>query len=333
MIPSSLQPAQVYATSQGVQLCGDSSILLNSFKDESIDLIVTSPPFPLLREKAYGNKDQNEYVDWLLLFGKNALPKLKKTGSLVMDIGGAYQKGRPIRSLHQWRLLIRMCDEVGYHLAEEFYWHNPAKLPSPIEWVNKRKIRVKDSVNTIWWFSKTEWPKSNVKNVLAPYSDRMKKLIENPEAFYKAKNRPSGHEISTGFANDNGGSIPPNLLQYSNTDSNSHYLRICKILEKESHPARFPTDIPEFFIKFLTDPKDTVVDIFSGSNTTGYVAEKLDRNWVSIENLREYAILSSVRFFEDDEIENIKNNIKKMENGNSIHISNNKKQQLLFDNS
>ncbi len=184
-------------------------------------------------------------------------------------------------------------------MAEEFFWYNPAKLPSPIEWVNKRKIRAKDAVNTVWWFSKTEWPKADISKVLVPYSERMKTLLKDPAKFYRPKERPSGHDIAAAFGRTNEGAIPSNLLQIPNTDSNSHYLRACAALGREAHPARFPPDLPKFFIEFLTDPGDVVVDIFSGSNTTGYVAEKLVRRWLSIELNREYAELSAIRFMED----------------------------------
>ncbi len=321
VIPASLLGNQVYRTKNGVQLCGDSRELLAKLPPESVDLIVTSPPFALLREKTYGNESQEDYVDWLLAFGRAALPALKETGSFVMDLGGAYQRGKPIRSLYQWRVLLRMCDEVGYRLAEEFYWHNPAKLPSPIEWVNKRKIRVKDSVNTVWWFSKTDWPKADVRRVLAPYSDRMKKLIKDPDAFYKPKDRPSGHDISKGFGTDNGGAIPPNLLTYPNTDSNSHYLRTCKAMGKDSHPARFPSDLPGFFINFLTEPGDTVVDIFSGSNTTGKVAEDLGRKWVGMELLRDYAALSALRFMDGLPLPSVQAAFTRMEGGQVEDLS------------
>ena len=153
-----------------------------------------------------------------------------------------------MRSLYNFRVLLQMVDAHGFHLAEEFFWHNPSKLPSPIEWVNKRKLRAKDSVNTVWWLSKSAWPKANVSNVLAPYSDRMKKLIEDPEKFYRPKDRPSGHDIGSTFGKDNGGAIPSNLLQYSNTESNSAYLRLCKEYDLKAHPARFPRMLPEFFI-------------------------------------------------------------------------------------
>jgi site-specific DNA-methyltransferase (cytosine-N4-specific) len=297
--PFAYLPAPAYRTGKGACYLGDSKELLARLPDESVDLVLTSPPFALLRQKTYGNKDQAEYVDWLCSFGAQVRRVLRKTGSFVLDLGGAYQRGVPVRSLYQYRVLLRMCDELGLFLAEEFFWHNPAKLPSPIEWVNKRKIRAKDSVNTLWWFSKSEWPKADVRNVLVPYSERMKTLLRDPERFYRAKDRPSGHEISMGFAaGTNGGAIPANLLQIPNTESNSSYLRLTKLVGVDGHPARFPSALPEFFIKFLTDPDDIVVDIFAGSNTTGKAAEQLGRRWISMEIDPGYVAGSALRFMD-----------------------------------
>jgi DNA modification methylase len=308
----------LYRTARGAQLVGDSRELLGGMDDGSIDLIMTSPPFPLLRKKAYGNEDQEEYVDWLMEFGRAALPKLKATGSLVIDIGGAYQKGRPVRSLHQFRALIRFCDELGYHLAEEFYWHNPAKLPSPIEWVNKRKIRAKDSVNTVWWLSKAEEPCADVSQVLVEYSESMKRLLKNPEKYYQPKDRPSEHSISDRFGQDNGGAIPSNLLSYANSESTSTYQLALKMLGRSGHPARFPAELPSFFIKMLTKPGDLVVDIFSGSNTTGLVAEQLERRWVAMELDPHYAALSSVRFMGGWSDTSIKAAFERVETGREV---------------
>lgn len=318
MLPPSLIQRQIYATSLGTQLVGDSREILSLMPDASVDLIVTSPPFALLREKSYGNKDQQEYVGWLAEFGRGAHRVLRDTGSLVVDLGGSYQRGKPIRSLYQWRVLLTFCDDLNYRLAEEFYWHNPSKLPSPIEWVNKRKIRVKDSVNTIWWFSKGDWPKSDVTKVLAPYSERMKKLIADPDAFYRPKDRPSGHDIGRGFATDNGGAIPPNLLTFPNSESNSSYIRLCKALGKEIHPARFPPDIPRFFIKFLTEPGDVVMDIFSGSNTTGRAAEDLRRKWIAIDIRRDYAARSALRFMDEGDLDGAARILDGMEAGTTV---------------
>jgi len=305
----------IYKTPHGLQVSADSREILQLLPADSVDLIITSPPFALLRQKTYGNEEQSAYVAWLGEFGQHALRVLKPTGSFVLDLGGAYERGKPVRSLYNFRVLFDFCDRLGYRLAEEFFWYNPAKLPSPIEWVNKRKVRAKDAVNTVWWFSKTDNPKADVTKVLVPYSERMKTLLKDPEKFYTPKERPSGHDIAAAFGKANGGAIPSNLLQIPNTDSNSHYLRMCKLLGKESHPARFPAALPRFFIKFLTDPGDLVVDIFSGSNTTGREAEELGRQWLSVELDRTYAILSAIRFMETRKEKAIIHALKQMETG------------------
>ena len=129
--------------------------------------------------------------------------------------------------------------------------------------------------------------------VLRPYSDSMKGLIKNG---YSAKVRPSGHDISTRFRKDNGGAIPPNLLTLANTESNSQYLRECRQLGIGPHPARFPRGLPEFFIKFLTNDGDTVLDPFAGSCVTGEAAEGLRRRWIDIETEKTYVKGAHIRF-------------------------------------
>jgi DNA modification methylase len=324
--------SSTYQTGLGAAFLGDSLELLNQLPDKSINLVLTSPPFALQREKEYGNKGQDEYVGWLAKFAEVVYQKLKDDGSFVLDLGGAYEKGKPVRSLYNFRIPIHFCDEIGFFLAEDFYWFNPSKLPSPIEWVNKRKIRAKDSVNTVWWFSKSEFPKADVSRVLTEYSDRMKKLLEDPEKFYDPKKRPSGHDISTGFGKDNGGAIPSNLLQIPNSDSNGQYLRGCKALGLKAHPARFPSKLPEFFIRFLTDPGDLVVDIFAGSNTTGFVAEQECRYWLAFENELQYLASSSLRFMPEDSDENdLSLAYQKVILGNSIEMIPDARQLKLFE--
>lgn len=293
-----------YTTKLGKTIIGDCTQVLQTLEDNSIDLIITSPPFALEgRKKSYGNLEGQNYIDWLANIGRLAYPKLKDTGSFVIDLGAIYNRGMPTFSLYQFRVLIEFCDNLKYHLAQPFYWHNTSALPSPIEWVNKKKLRAKNSVNTIWWFSKTPNPKANIMNVLVPYSKRMEQFISHPEEFVKDENtvRPSGHIMNKGsWAKNNGGAIPPNLLQFSNSGSNGKYLRYCKACNISGHPARFPIDIPNFFINFLTQTDDLVVDIFAGSNTTGESAENLNRRWLSVELLDEYAAASSFRFCENE---------------------------------
>lgn len=289
-----------YETDLGKAYCGDSRELLAMLPDGSVNLVITSPPFALLRKKEYGNEDQADYIDWLTEFAEIVRSKLTDDGSFVLDLGGAYERGVPTRSLYNFRVPIRLCDDVGFHLAGDFYWFNPSTLPGPIEWVNKRKLRTKSAVDTVWWFGKTAWPKADVSKVLTEYSPSMKKLLDNPGGYYRPQKCPSGHDITNGFRTKrNAGAIPSNLLQIANTDSGGQYLSRCKLVDVKRHPARFPAKLPEFFIRFLTDPGDLVVDIFAGSNTTGQVAEAEGRRWMAFEQEIEYIASSVFRFLPD----------------------------------
>lgn len=282
-----------YETPLGTAYIGDSRQLLSQLKDDTVDLLLTSPPFALKRKKEYGNETENNYVNWFLDFANEIKRVIKPTGSFVLDLGGAYLPGQPIKSIYMYELLVRLVKDLGFCLAQEFFHYNPARLPTPAEWVAVRRIRVKDSVNVVWWLSKTENPKADNRKVLKPYSDSMKNLLKNG---YRAKVRPSGHDISDEFTKDNGGAIPPNLLTLANTESNSLYQRQCKANDVKIHPARFPVGFADFFIRFLTDENDLVYDPFAGSNTTGAVAENLLRRWISSELSEEYVRGSIYRF-------------------------------------
>src|SRR6202011_2062121 len=123
-----------------------------------------------------------------------------------------------------------------FHLCQEFYWYNPCRLPSPAEYVTIRRTRVKDAVNVVWWLSKSESPRADNRRVLRPYSRSMHRLFR--EGVQTAR-RPSEHFISGGFDRDNGGAIPPNLLEIPNTTSRDGYLTRCRAAGLPIHPARF----------------------------------------------------------------------------------------------
>lgn len=278
-------PLTYHRAKHGRIMWGDSLDVLKMLKPGTVDLIMTSPPFGLTREKEYGNVREQAYLDWFKAFAEEFHRVLKDGGSLVIDIGGAWKPGNPVRSLYHFKLLIMLCEEFGFHLAQDFYWWNPSKLPTPAEWVNIRRIRVKDAINTVWWLSKTPWPKASNRRVLQPYSPSMQTLLEKG---YKAKKRPSGHDISEKFSINNGAAIPPNLIAIPNTESNSFYLRYCEEKKLDSHPARFPAELPEYFIRMLTDPDDLVVDPFGGSCVTGEVCERLQRRWICSDLMEDY---------------------------------------------
>jgi DNA modification methylase len=300
----------LYQTKRGAAFIGDSLELLSRLPAGSVNLVLTSPPYALHSKKEYGNMDKRDYVPWFLPFAKEILRVLKDDGSFVLNIGGSYNQGTPTRSLYHFKLLIALVEEIGFFLAQECFWYSPAKMPVPAEWVTVRRIRIKDSVEYVWWFSKTPWPKANNSRVLKEYSADMIRLNRRG---IKATVRPSGHVVGDSFANIlAGGAIPPNVLEdslidsgallpesmlkFGNNAANDAYAKRSKEQGLKLHPARFPASLPEFFIKLLTEPNDIVVDPFAGSNTTGVVAERLNRRWVAIEQVPEYVETSKVRF-------------------------------------
>jgi len=216
---------------------------------------------------------------------------LRLDGSFVMELGGAWNSGSATRSLFQYELILRLTR--FFYLAQDFYWYNPSRLPTPAEWVTIRRTRVKDAVNTLWWLSKSQEPQADNRRVLRPYSRSMRRLLKDG---YKTARRPSQHDIGPHFQRDNGGAIPPNLLTIPNTRSHDEYLHRCRAAGLPIHPARFPPAVPEFFIRFLTEPRQLVLDPFAGSNVTGQVAEALDRRWISIELNADYVAGSMLRF-------------------------------------
>ena len=287
----------IYQTGLGQAFCADSLELLPTLPEASVDLVVTSPPYALHFKKEYGNADQHQYVEWFLPFAREIKRVLRPDGSFVLNIGGSWTPGEPVRSLYHFRLLLALCDELDFNLCQEFFWYNPAKMPAPAEWVNVRRLRVKDSVEYIFWLAPTAFPKADNSKVLQAYSKDMERLIKRG---VKQTRRPSGHNIKTTFAADKGGSIPPNLIECGNNESNSRYIKESKRQGQKVHPARYPAELPRFFIQFLTEPGDLVLDPFAGSNTTGAVAEKLARRWIAIEKDQTYAKDSELRFNEPE---------------------------------
>ena len=291
-----------YMTSWGRMFLGKSNELLlddalSQFRGK-INLIFTSPPFPLNRKKRYGNETGEEYVKWLCAFGPLFKKMLAADGSIVIEMGNSWEPGSPVMSTLALRALLEFQQKNDLNLCQEFIWQNPARLPSPAQWVNVERIRVKDSFTKLWWLAPTLKPKANNQRVLQEYSSSMKDLLKRGQ--YNSGKRPSQHHIGEeSFLKNNGGAIPSNVLTFANTFPNDSYQMFCRAHELQPHPARMPIDLAKFFIKFLTEPGDLVLDPFGGSNTTGAAAEQLERYWISIEASSEYVGSSRGRFAEN----------------------------------
>ena len=274
----------VFVTDSGAALWAAAEDAVGLLDDASVALLMTSPPYALQRQKEYGNKTATAYLDWFLSLAKEWPKKLTPDGSIVLNLGDAFEAGRPTLSLYQERLLVKLVDEVGLRLCQRFAWQSPSRMPAPAEWVTIRRVRVKNTLEQVYWLSPNDQPYSDNRQVLVPYSERMKSRIR--EGGEKKAARPSGYAFAAhAFGKDNGGAIPGNLIVAPNTVSNDRYLNGCRRDGIPLHPARFPAALPEFFIKFLTRPGDLVFDPFGGSGTTGAVAETLGRRWVTCDQV------------------------------------------------
>jgi DNA modification methylase len=260
----------------------------------NVKLIFTSPPYPLNRKKRYGNLQGEEYVSWLEKLAPRFRDLLRDDGSIVIEIGNSWNPGEPTMSTLALEALIRFQKSADLKLCQQFICHNPARLPSPAQWVTVDRVRVKDSFTHVWWLSPTARPDADNRRVLNGYSTSMKQLLKRQA--YNAGKRPSQHNIGeASFLKNNGGAIPPNVLTFANTSSD-HYLAHCKSLDLEPHPARMPIGLATFFVRFLTVQRNLVLDPFAGSNVTGAAAENLGRRWISVEPNAKYISGSKSRF-------------------------------------
>jgi len=291
-----------YKTKRGVMLIGSAENILRSplIKKyiKKTQLIFTSPPFPLNRKKKYGNLQGEDYIKWFSEFAPIFRKLLKRNGSIVIEMGNAWHPGKPIMSTLALKALLAFLESGNFYLCQQFVSYNPSKLPGPAQWVNIDRCRVKDSYTHIWWMSPGPYPKADNRKILKKYSNAMINLLSSKK--YNAGKRPSEHKIGKiSFLRDNKGAIPSNVLTFSNTTSNDDYLNYCRKNKFRPHPARMPLGLAQFFIKFLTNPKDLIIDPFAGSNTTGAVSEDLKRQWISIESDVNYVRSSYGRFKKD----------------------------------
>ena len=262
-----------------------------------VDLILTSPPFPLNRKKRYGNFQGDRYLEWLKELAPDLVRLLKPKGSIVVELGNAWEPGSPVMSTLPTRALLSFMEAGGLNLCEEFIGYNKARLPAPIQWVNVERTRVKDAYTHIWWMSPSERPRADNRRVLRDYSPAMKELIKTGK--YNSGSRPSEYVIGKkSFRKDNGGAIPPNVIEFANTSAREPYLDYCESKRLDPHPARMNAEVARFFVKFLAPRRGVVFDPFAGSNITGAIAESLGRRWVAVDRDSSYLRGSRGRFLQ-----------------------------------
>tara|TARA_R110001583_G_scaffold190021_1_gene353904 strand:+ start:13137 stop:14318 length:1182 start_codon:yes stop_codon:yes gene_type:complete len=286
----------IYETELGTVLWGSAERAAGIIEPGSIDLLWTSPPYPLLQPKEYGNLDSAGWLEWMHDLCGLWHPLLADTGSLVLNLGSVPVRNRPIQDPYIERLVLKLIDDLDYRLVDRHFWHNPCKPPTPVKWVAVEKVRVKNSVEHLLWLSKTDHFKANNDNVRIPESPSTRKWREHALRTGKGLGkRPGGSVAGRGYLKSNGTAIPT-VLHSMPHDANRPYRKACKEAGLKPHPAMAPQSLVEFFIKLTTDINDRVYDPMAGSLTTGAVAERLQRNWLCSELHGDYIKSGLLRF-------------------------------------
>ena len=278
----------VFETDQGTALFCESQTGMGLVEEGLVNCIFTSPPYLLQKKKEYASQFASaEHVEWLFERAKEWKRVLASDGSLFLNLGPAWTPGLPTTDIYEKRLLIRLIDELGLHLAQEILWNNPAKLPAPAQWVCIDRVRLKPSIETVLWMSKTPHPKADNRRCLVPYSDSMRALLARGGE--RGAVRPSGYKLEPGaFSHDAGGAIASNLITIPNTGSRGPYHTWCEARNLPKHPARFPAGLVEFAMKLTTDEGDVCLDDFGGSLQFAEVCERAGRRWISMDKSLTY---------------------------------------------
>jgi len=249
---------------------GDSKDILKDIEENSIDLIVTSPPYADRRKNTYGGIKPEKYVEWFLPISKQLLRVLKPTGTFILNIKEKAEEGE--RHTYVIELILELRKQ-GWLWTEEFIWHKKNCYPG--KWPN----RFRDAWERCLQFNKTKKFDMYQEKVMVPIGDwangRLKNLSETDKIRDNSRNGSGfGKNISNWLNRKD--VYPTNVLNFATVCNN------------KNHSAAFPEELPEWFIKLFTKDFDWVLDPFAGSGTTLTVAKKMKRNSIGIEILPEY---------------------------------------------
>ena len=292
-----------YATDLGMALWGScQSVFAHSMEENLISLVLTSPPYPLKRPRAYGNVAIHEYVDWLCTAIEPLIRNLKPGASICLNLGNdVFVPGTPARSTYAERLVIALEDRFGLSKMDMIPWINPCKPPGPMQWASRTRQQLNVGWEPIYWF--TNDPKrcmSNNKRVLEPHSEAHKVFVENGGDRRPRVNSDGAYYIKNGaYALPTAGKIPKNVIQLThNCADQRQYKKSARSMGLNAHGAAYPIALAEKLIKFLSAEEDLIVDPFAGSNTTGKAAEKLGRRWIATDIVYDYVLGSAMRFLD-----------------------------------
>ncbi|MDD2765820.1 MAG: site-specific DNA-methyltransferase [Opitutaceae bacterium] len=284
------KPGIVYAvvtTDLGTVLWAEALSALGYIEDGSLRLILTSPPYPLNRQRAYGGWAQDGYIETMLRHMDGFRRKLMDRGSLVVNLADVYEPGSPTLFTYQEQIILAM-QQRGWHLCGRQMWASPAK-PKTTPYVTKDRQRLAAGFESFYWWSPTARPYADNRQILEPYSESFRKryLMNGGQV---SLSRSGSRQTWPGrrFCRDNGGKIPYNVVNLPDESSRGPYVKFCRQAGLPIHPARMPIEIARTWIRFVTQPKEMVWDPFGGSLTTAAACQELGRHYIASEKVLEY---------------------------------------------
>jgi len=255
-----MTPATIH---EGIHL-GNALDLLKQILCGSVDLIVTSPPYP----GRPGGAHPDEFVAWWLPFAEEFIRVITPTGSLVVNIKEPVVDGE--RHTCVSSLIIAMRHK-GWRWVDEFLWHKSTTTPG--YWPN----RLRDGWERCLHFSKQPQFAFYADQVMVSIGKWAKRERLAPADLVRTESRTgSAFGVRRSDWNDRSEVYPSNVLHFSCETRNV------------GHPCAYPEKLPEFFINLLTREGDVVLDPFLGSGTTAVVAKRLGRRFIGFEKKKYY---------------------------------------------
>lgn len=288
-----------YSTDLGLALWGNHESVFSRIS-EPIALILTSPPYPLRKHRAYGGPTQAQYTDFVCQALEPLVKNLLPGGSIVLNISNdVFETGTPARSMYIERLLLALHDRLSLHLMDRLVWRNASKPPGPMQWASRTRQQLNVSWEPLLWL--TNDPVAcfaDNRRVLQPHSDRHSMLIARGGEDRTAVYGDGAYTIRPGsFSGPTEGRIPRNILEFGHSSQEAiETRRAAQANGLPCHGATMPLNLARFLIEFMTRTGDLVADLFAGWNTTGLAAELTGRRWISTERMAQYAVASAYRF-------------------------------------
>lgn len=288
-----------FETNLGVAIWGDCHATFGAL-DETVHLVVTSPPYPLRKPRAYGPPPGDDYVAFIVRSLEPIVRRLVPGGSVCLNLSNdCFEPGSPARSVYCERVLLALHDRLGLSLMDRLIWHNPSKAPGPVRWASMARNQLNVAWEPIFWFTNDpSCVRADNRGVLEPHTERHLSLIAAGGTAREASYSDGAYRLHPGrFGNATPGRIPRNVLVRGHTCPDSRrYRHDAVALGLPVHGAVMPISIPDFLIRFLSEPGDLVVDPFGGTCKTGRAAEALGRRWIVTETVLEYLRASGERF-------------------------------------